>query len=85
MVAIETFYLKSNAPGLLKSVILRMIARLVVKIRYIYHQLYKAQAIPAEFEAKSHLERLFISSEFIQIVMDEAKTFMTAEEQCDIR
>ena len=37
MKAIMAFYLKANAPGILKSVILRLIARLVVKIRFMYH------------------------------------------------
>ena len=42
MNAIMTYYVKANAPGLLKSVTLRLIARLVVKTRYLYHQLEKA-------------------------------------------
>lgn len=37
MKAIMNYYLQANAPGLLKSVILRLVARLVVKIRFLYH------------------------------------------------
>lgn len=37
MDAITTFYTKANAPGVLKSVILRVIARLAIKVRYIHH------------------------------------------------
>ena len=65
MKAIVTFYLKSNSPGLLKSVILRFIARIVSKIRYVYHQLEKAEGMSAAMLEKPHLEKLFISNEFI--------------------
>lgn len=37
MEAILTFYSKANAPGLLKSVTLRLISRLVVKLRHVLH------------------------------------------------
>ena len=37
MDAVTTFYTKANAPGLLKSVVLRIIARLVIKVRYVHH------------------------------------------------
>ena len=75
------YYSRANAPGLLKSVILRLIARLVVKIRFLYHQLEKAGALPAELESKSHLEKLFISSDFLKNLMAETKTYMQTEEE----
>ena len=70
------YYSRANAPGLLKSVTLRLIARLVVKIRFLHHQLEKAGALPPELAAKSHLEKLFISSDFIKNLMAETKTYM---------
>ena len=36
MDAILHFYSKANAPGLLKSVIIRLVSRLVIKLRYLY-------------------------------------------------
>ena len=37
MKAIVSFYTEANAPGLLKSVTLRLISRLVIKIRFLYN------------------------------------------------
>ena len=81
MNAIMTYYVKANAPGLLKSVTLRLIARLVVKIRYLYNQLEKSSSMTAEMTAKPHLEKLFISKDFLSTLMSEAKTYMQIEEE----
>ena len=81
MKAIMTYYVKANAPGLLKSVILRLISRLVVKVRWMYHQLEKNQGMSAALLEKPHLEKLFITKEFIQNMIDESKEYMRVEEE----
>jgi len=81
MQAIMTFYSKANAPGLLKSVALTLVSRLIVKLRFLYHQLEKAQALTPELESKSHLEKLFIRANFIQNLIDDAQTYMKKEEE----
>ena len=72
MAAILTFYKTANPPGLLKSVTVRLIARLVVKIRYLHHQLERGDALTEEMRAKPHLEKLFLSSNFITDVLEGA-------------
>jgi len=81
MNAILMFYSQANAPGLLKSVTLRLISRLVIKLRHLLHELDEAQATPAELEAKTHLEKLFITKDFINNLLTDAKTLMVVEEE----
>ena len=82
MNAIMTYYVKANAPGLLKSVTLRLIARLVVKIRYLYRQIEQTGAVmPEALASKTHLERMFISRDFLSTLVSEAKTYMQIEEE----
>lgn len=81
MKAIMTYYMRANAPGLLKSVTLRLITRLVVKIRFLYHQLEKSQGLSAEILNKPHLEKLFITNDFIQNLIRESKIYMEVEEE----
>ena len=81
MKAIMTYYMKANAPGLLKSVTLRLITRLVVKIRFLYQQLEKSQGLSAEILNKPHLEKLFITNDFIQNLIRESKIYMEVEEE----
>ena len=37
MKAMTVFYEESRAPSILKSMILKLLSRLVIKLRYIYH------------------------------------------------
>ena len=39
IVAMVTFYEESKAPSILKSVILKLLSRIVIKLRHIYHDL----------------------------------------------
>ena len=80
MDVILNFYSQANAPGLLKSVILRLISRLVVKHRYVLNKLDEAKATPEDIESKPHLERLHITSDFISSLLTDAKTLMEVEE-----
>ena len=72
MNAILKFYSKANAPGLIKSVIIRLISRLVIKLRYLYQQMELANVLKPESAKQPHLARLFISQEFIKNLIDDA-------------
>ena len=80
MKAILNCYSEANAPGLLKSILIRLISRLVIKLRHLLHLLDEAQATPAELEGKSHLEKMNISNDFIINLLTDVKTYMTVEE-----
>lgn len=81
MNAILKFYSKANAPGLIKSVIIRLISRLVIKLRYLYQQMELAKVLKPDSAKQPHLARLFISQEFIKNLIEDAQTYKKGEDE----
>ena len=79
MESMITFYDESKAPSVLKSVVLKLLSRIVVKLRYTYYQLEANGLITEKIKGMKHLQRLFISSDFIQGLFTELFTHMEKE------
>ncbi len=79
MESMITFYDESKAPSVLKSVVLKLLSRMVVKLRYTYNQLEANSLITPKIKGMKHLQRLFISSDFIQGLFTELFTHMEKE------
>jgi hypothetical protein len=72
--AMQVFYDESRAPFYLKTIILKLMSRMIVKLRILYvevekHQ--KKQGIHNHVPTTDHFKRLFINPEFIQTILSE--------------
>jgi hypothetical protein len=53
--ALVAFYDESKAPSILKSVILKLLSRIIIKLRHIYHTLEEKNLFTSDLKQKSHL------------------------------
>lgn len=78
--AIVTFYEEASAPCLLKSVLLQILSRLVIKLRFIYTTLESKDLLSDAIKKQVHLERLYLSKDFISALLTEI-TLTTDQEK----
>ena len=53
--ALVAFYDESGAPSILKSVILKLLSRIIIKLRHVYHTLEEGNLFTSDMKQKSHL------------------------------
>lgn len=63
--AMIIFYEEAKAPAILKSAILQVLTRLVIKLRYIYSCLESKGQLTEAIRKQNHFERLFITPDFV--------------------
>ena len=76
--AIIIFYEEAKAPALLKSALLQILSRLIIKLRYIYSSM-ETIGLTEVIRNQSHLERLYITPEFVQRLLSEVLISMEQE------
>ena len=74
--AILIFYEEAKAPAILKSALLKVLSRLVIKLRYIYSGLESKGQLTETIQKQSHFERLYITSDFVQTVLSQVAISM---------
>ncbi|CDW79829.1 hect domain and rcc1-like domain-containing protein [Stylonychia lemnae] len=78
--SLTIFYQDAKAPSMLKSMIFRLLTRIIRKLRYIY-QLNPNNNVVSNDNLKKHLESLFINQEFIETLLCELLLHKEEEEQ----
>ncbi len=77
-----TFYEEAKAPNMLKSIILNLLSRLVVKLRYIYTVVNdKLDEATKREHLSNHFKNLFVKKDFLSTLLSELLVFKQEEEQ----
>ena len=77
--AILIFYEEAKAPAILKSALLQILSRLVIKLRYIYSRMEASDWFAQTVKKQSHFERLFVSADFVQRLLSEVAIIIEQE------
>jgi ribosomal 50S subunit-recycling heat shock protein len=76
--ALQDFYLRSKAPKFVKSVILKLMSRILKKLRAVYRNVKDKSS--DEYKAEDHLSLQFMSKDFVDKVLEEVEVEMKNEE-----
>lgn len=72
--AIQVFYDESRAPSFLKTTILKLMSRLIIKLRIVYIEIERQNrklGKSVDVQSSDHFKRCFVTSEFVQTLLSE--------------